>query len=199
MNNSDMAAAVKKQMPAHRWEHTVGVIDTAKKLAVRFGASVEKAALAALLHDVAKYWPAETLKQTLRQHGADEWLAYDEPLWHAPVGAIIAREQFGLTDPDVLNAIRYHTSGREQMSQLEKIVCLADVIEPGRNFPGIARIRQLAEHDLNQALIASFDATIRFLIARGKVIIPLTIMARNDLIKYDQKSKNDKNDAGGNS
>jgi predicted HD superfamily hydrolase involved in NAD metabolism len=83
----------------------------------------------------------------------------------------------------VLDAVRYHTSGREGMSLLEKIICLADYIEPGRQFPGVDEIRELAGHSLELALVAGFDSTIRYLMEQRKPIYPLTVLARNSLLR----------------
>lgn len=128
--------AVSDQMPDKRWKHTLGVMESSVKLAQRYGADPERAETAAILHDVAKYWPVERMREIIEQNGlSTELLKYDKQLWHAEVGAFAAEHDYGITDIEVLDAIRYHTSGRENMSLLEKIVCLADYIEPGRDFP----------------------------------------------------------------
>ncbi|MCP6368247.1 bis(5'-nucleosyl)-tetraphosphatase (symmetrical) YqeK, partial [Klebsiella pneumoniae] len=80
-------------------------------------------------------------------------------LWHAPVGAFLVRNEVGITDKEVLDAIAYHTSGRPGMTLLEKIVYVADYIEPGRRFPGVDEVRELAKKDLNAALIQSLKNT----------------------------------------
>lgn len=176
--------AVQAQMPQKRWEHTLGVVESAKQLAQRYGADVQKAELAAYLHDYAKYWPIERQKQVIIEQGMPEELLYfDKQLWHAPVGAYAVQTELGIDDEEILNAVRYHTSGRLQMTLLEKVVCLADYIERGRDFPGVEHIRKLAEENIEQALIAGFDTTIQFLIQKGKTIFPLTVLARNDLIR----------------
>lgn len=183
MNRTELMSVVESQMPQHRWEHTLGVVETAINLSIRFGANKEQAELAAIIHDYAKYWPSEALRQVIeREQPASDLLAYDEQLWHAPVGAIMAKQELGIEDETVLNAVRYHTSGRPNMSLLEKIICVADYIEPGRSFPGVDDIRKLAKHDIDAALIVCFDSTIRFLLQKGKKIYPLTIAARNDLL-----------------
>lgn len=123
--------AVSSQMPAKRWEHTQGVMETAVILAGRFGADPVKAELAAILHDVAKYWPVQRLHQMMVDHKlSEELLHYDKQLWHAEVGAFVAQQEYGVTDAQVLDAIRYHTSGRIGMTLLDKVVCLADYMEP---------------------------------------------------------------------
>ncbi|ANA81582.1 metal dependent phosphohydrolase [Paenibacillus vortex V453] len=176
--------AVSSQMPAKRWEHTQGVMETAVILAGRFGADPVKAELAAILHDVAKYWPVQRLHQMMVDHKlSEELLHYDKQLWHAEVGAFVAQQEYGVTDAQVLDAIRYHTSGRIGMTLLDKVVCLADYMEPGRDFPGVNNIRELANHSLEEALAAGFDSTIGHLLSRRQIIYPLTVLARNDLIK----------------
>ncbi|MGG3282917.1 bis(5'-nucleosyl)-tetraphosphatase (symmetrical) YqeK [Paenibacillus solani] len=183
-NRDELIAAVSSQMPAKRWEHTQGVMETAVILADRYGADPVKAELAAILHDVAKYWPIQKLHQMMVENElSEELLHYDKQLWHAEVGAFVAEHEYGVTDVEVLDAIRYHTSGRVGMTLLDKVVCLADYMEPGRDFPGVNNIRELANHSLEGALAAGFDSTIGFLLSRRQIIFPLTVLARNDLIK----------------
>ncbi|MCL6605186.1 MAG: bis(5'-nucleosyl)-tetraphosphatase (symmetrical) YqeK [Paenibacillus sp.] len=176
--------AVSAQMPDKRWKHTLGVMDSAVKLAIRYGADPERAETAAILHDVAKYWPVDRMRKIIEDHALSEvLLSHDKQLWHAEVGAFVAEKEYGITDPEVLDAIRYHTSGREGMSILEKIVCLADYIEPGRDFPGVDQIRKLAKVSLEEGLVAGFDSTIRVLLEKRRIVFPLTVLARNDLVR----------------
>ncbi|RTE08520.1 bis(5'-nucleosyl)-tetraphosphatase (symmetrical) YqeK [Paenibacillus whitsoniae] len=187
MNREALIAAVKEQMPERRWLHTLGVMETSVMLAERFGGDAEKADLAAILHDYCKYWPVQEQAKIIRENGLpQDLLDYDKELWHSHAGAFIAHSQFGIDDEEVLDAIRYHTSGRENMTLLDKIVCLADYMEPGRDFPGVDNIRELAKTSLEQALIAGFDSTISFLLAKGKRIYPLTVLTRNDLLQQLQ-------------
>jgi predicted HD superfamily hydrolase involved in NAD metabolism len=184
MNYEEIVAIVQRDMPVRRWSHTQGVIQTSIDLARWFGANPEKAQIAAALHDVAKYWPVEQQRMFIEsENPANDVLQYDKQLWHAHAGAHAANVQFGIEDPEILNAIRYHTSGRIGMSLLEKVVCLADYIEPGRDYPGVDQLRLLAKEHLELALIAGLDNTMRVLIEQGKRIYPLTLLARNDLIQ----------------
>ncbi|MNO38558.1 putative nicotinate-nucleotide adenylyltransferase [compost metagenome] len=176
--------AVSAQMPDKRWKHTLGVMETSVKLAERYGGDPVRAETAAILHDVAKYWPVERMKEIIEENGlSTELLSYDKQLWHAEVGAFVAEEEYGVTDPEVLDAIRFHTSGRENMGLLEKIVCLADYIEPGRDFPGVEDIRKLSKASLEEGLVAGFDSTISLLLEKRRIVFPLTVLARNDLVR----------------
>ncbi|UUZ85455.1 bis(5'-nucleosyl)-tetraphosphatase (symmetrical) YqeK [Paenibacillus sp. P26] len=191
MKREELIESVRSQMPAKRWEHTEGVMATAVLLAKRYGADPVKAELAAILHDVCKYWPVEEQARVIRENGLpQDLLDYDKELWHAHAGAFVARNRYGIDDEEVLDAIRYHTSGRERMTPLDKVVCLADYIEPGRDFPGVHNIREIAEHSLEGALVAGFDGTIRFLLDKGRRIYPLTVLSRNGLLTELQQREN---------
>lgn len=183
MKREDLLQAVKGELTANRYNHTLSVAETAIKLAERFGADPEKADIAAILHDYSKCWSKETLRKWIVEQGPDkQLLQHSAALWHAFVGAEAVRIRLGIEDEHILNAIRYHTSGRPDMTVLEKVVCLADYIEPGRDFPGLQEVRELAEHDLNEALLRSLNNTIMFLVRTDRKLFPLTIEARNDLL-----------------
>jgi predicted HD superfamily hydrolase involved in NAD metabolism len=191
MKYDEIAASVQSEMPAKRWKHTQGVIAESIRLAEKYHANLEQARIAATLHDVAKFWPIERQREVvISENVQNDVLAHDPQLWHAHAGAIVAEHKYGVADPEILRAIRYHTSGRVGMSLLEKIVCLADYIEPGRDFAGVERLRSLAQTSLEEALIYGFGGTIATLIEHGKPIYPLTVLARNDLIL--QMSQEDK-------
>jgi predicted HD superfamily hydrolase involved in NAD metabolism len=178
-------SSVESRMPVKRWQHTLGVAASSKALAEAYGADAEKAEIAAILHDVAKFWPVERQREAIVEEGAAlDVLEYDKELWHAHAGAYTAKKEYGLEDPEILDAIRYHTSGRAGMTLLEKVVCLADYIEPGRDFPGVENIRRLADESLEKALLTAFDGTIQVLLQRRKRIYPLTVITRNDLIQF---------------
>ena len=184
INREQLMQSVSAQMPPKRWKHTEGVVEAAIVLANTFGADPYKAEIAAILHDVAKYWPAHQMKKIIEENGENiQLLDYDKSIWHAEVGACVAKQQYGIEDEQILHAIRWHTSGRVGMSLLDKVVCVADYIEVGRYFPGVNHIRQLAQHNLDQALLAGLETTILSLLEKKRIIYPLIIMARNDLIK----------------
>ncbi len=190
MKREQLLEAVQQQITKHRYEHTLGVMNTAVALAAKYGANKEKAEIAAILHDYCKFWPEDEMRSIIKNtpHIPKDLLEYDKELWHAHVGAEVVRRDLGIEDEEILNAIRYHTSGRENMTLLEKVVCLADYIEPGRQFPGVDEVRAAAEEDLDRALAKGLGGTITFLVNREKSIYPLTVLARNSLVK--PKTKN---------
>lgn len=185
MNREIAILAIKESLgQGPRYDHTLRVAETAVILAHRFGENPEKAELAALYHDYAKEMPNEKLKQIIIAGKEDlRLLDYHPELWHGPAAAILIQEKFNISDQDIIQAVRYHTTGRKQMSQLEKIIYLADYIEPGRNFPGLEEVRKLAEKDLDQAILQALRNTIQFLTSKFSSIYPDTIEAYNDFIR----------------
>ncbi|NPC93388.1 HD domain-containing protein [Bacillus sp. WMMC1349] len=184
MKRDEALACVKKQLTEARYTHTIRVMETAIELANRFGADVNKAETAAIFHDYAKFRPKEEMKQMIVSEGESlEVLDFHPELWHAPAGAILVKKEVGITDEDVLSAIKYHTYGRSNMTLLEKVIYVADYIEPGRSFSGIEDVRTLAETDLDLALIQALKNTIIFLLTKNQAVFPKTIATYNALIK----------------
>lgn len=180
---------VKEKMPEKRYIHTLGVRDTAVQLAKRYNEDVDAAITAAIIHDIAKYADLDWMKQIVRDQKLDEQLLeWEHEILHGPVGAVIAKEQFGIENEDVLNAIRHHTTGRANMSKLEKIIYIADMIEPNRKFDGVEMLRKLAEQDLDEAMKACIKHTITFLVETEQPIFPKSIECFNDLMREDKNS-----------
>jgi predicted HD superfamily hydrolase involved in NAD metabolism len=185
LNREELLKIVESLLPTARYQHTLGVMKTALSLATRYGADQQKAEAAAILHDYAKFRPLDEMRQIIQSEPdiPNDLLDYNHELWHAFVGAVLVREELGITDQDILNAIRYHTTGRPGMSPLEKVVFLADYIEPGRRFPGVDDVRSLAEDDLDQAIILALKRTIDFLEGNQKKVYPLTKATYEDLAR----------------
>ncbi|MCP8967194.1 bis(5'-nucleosyl)-tetraphosphatase (symmetrical) YqeK [Ectobacillus ponti] len=180
---------VRQQMHEKRYIHTLGVVEAAIALAKRYGADEKKAELAAIFHDYAKCRPIAEMEEIIKREGmAAELLEHNKELWHAPVGAYLAETEAGIRDPEVLQAILYHTSGHAGMSLLDKIIYVADYIEPGRSFPGVEEVRELAEQSLNQALLQALKNTIRFLLERNQTVYPDTFHAYNAVLKEEQQN-----------
>lgn len=182
MNRQVALQIIKKHLPEKRYIHTIGVTDTAITLAKQYGADEKKAEIAGIFHDYAKYRPKQEMIDIINEEDLPkDLLMYSSELWHAPVGAILVKKEIGITDEDILRAIRSHTTGRARMTTLEKVIMLADYIEPNRSFPGVDDVRELAKLELNKALIVSIQNTIQFLLNKNELIYPKTIETYNDL------------------
>jgi len=181
----DQRARILKQLKTEldqpRFNHTLGVERTALSLAKKFKVSTQKASLAALLHDYArKFDRPSLLKQARKFKIKIDPVSQQEPkLLHAELSARLAKRDFGIKDPKVLLAIKKHTVGTPDMTKLEQIIFLADHIEEGRNFGGVAHLRRLAKRDLDQAIIASTANTLKYLLKKGLPIHPAGIKTRN--------------------
>jgi len=183
MDQNKALSIVKKQITEKRYIHTLGVMETAIQLAEKYGADTKKAETSAIFHDYAKFRPLNEMRQIIVEQQFDpRLLQFNPELWHAPVGAYLVQAEVGITDPEILDAIRYHTSGRIGMKLLDKIIYLADYIEPGRMFPGVEDARELAQISLDKALVYSVRNTIQFLLSRNQTVYPDTIDFYNDLI-----------------
>jgi predicted HD superfamily hydrolase involved in NAD metabolism len=183
MEQEQALKIVKEQLTEHRYLHTLGVMESAIHLAKQYGVDERKAELAAIFHDYAKFRPKDEMREIIVTQGMpQDLLKYNSELWHAPVGAYLAEREAGITDREVLDAVRFHTSGRRGMTKLEKVIYLADYIEPGRHFPGVEEVRALAKVDLNDALIKAVQNTIMFLMKKNQAIYPETFHTYNDLI-----------------
>ncbi|MDU5228967.1 MAG: bis(5'-nucleosyl)-tetraphosphatase (symmetrical) YqeK [Anaerococcus sp.] len=153
------------------------------KMALLLNSDIEedKVKTAAILHDCAKY--NEDKYMMLYGENIDSYQLQFKAVLHSFLGAEVAKKEYNINDNDVLDAIKYHTTGRENMTQLDKIIYLADAIEEKRNYPGVDHIRKLAKNDLDDAILYSLDHNITYIIEKNDLIHPLTIDARNYLIK----------------
>ncbi|AQU79116.1 MULTISPECIES: bis(5'-nucleosyl)-tetraphosphatase (symmetrical) YqeK [Planococcus] len=190
MDHNHMLQTVKERLPENRFTHVLGVVDTATELAKAFKVSESNAQTAAILHDVAKFSDREWMKSVIVSENMDPLLLeYHAELWHAPVGAHLAKSEFGVTDEDVLNAIRYHTTGREAMSDLEKVVYIADLIEPNRKFSGVEELRQLKNQGLDVMMEAAIKHSIEFLKSKNQPVFPDSLKCYNYFVQQKGKVK----------
>ncbi len=169
-------------VPASRLQHILGVEQMSAELAGHYRLDVEKAAWAGLMHDLAKYFKPRTLLQMAKEEGLEiDPVSEAHPhLLHADVSAIVAREQFGMQDEEVLQAIAHHTLGCPGMSQLSCVVFIADSIEPSRgNTPELQRLRQISQQNLYKAVWLTCDYSLKFLVDSRCFIHPRTISTRN--------------------
>ena len=162
----DLKKDLKKEMDDSRYEHTLGVMYTCAALAMRYNYDLEKAMLAGLLHDCAKCMPnAKKLKMAEKHHLEISELERKNPfMLHAKLGAFLAKKKYDIEEEEILDAIRWHTTGRPQMTLLDKIVYIADYIEPKRDkAPNLAVIRQMAFTNLDDALLKILTDTLGYL------------------------------------
>ncbi len=169
---------LKEDIGKKRYLHSIGVSDTAACLAMRYGYDVKNAAIAGLLHDCAKGLSEEELIGTVTRANIDiSPIERDNPeLLHSKAGSVIAREKYGISDETILSAIFWHTTGKPAMSLLEKIIFLADYIEPNRcNIPNIERIRKLAFTDIDASVAFACENSIEYLKRSSRVIDRITV------------------------
>lgn len=175
---------LKENLKPKRYIHTLGVVSTAKELAKLNGVDEDKAELAALCHDVAKNLTPEELMNIIKKNNIE--LTMDEKktpeLWHEIVSDILAKEKFNIDDKEVLEAMRWHTTGKENMSTLDKIIYISDMIEPSRTYDGVEEIRQKVLENLDEGVLMGMDHTIKYLLSREQLIDLNTVKARNYLI-----------------
>lgn len=175
---------LEKRLPQKRFEHVLRVTETAKEMATRYGVPTDKAEQAALFHDIAKFMEPSEMRRLIEENGEDaRLLSFHHELWHAAAGCIIAEKEFGVKDPDILNAIRFHTTGRAGMSALEKLIYIADLIEPGRNFPGIEELRHTAKQQIDEAMKACIVHSVLYLIDRRAAVFPDSIECYNEHVQ----------------
>lgn len=168
---------MEKSMDAHRFEHTLGVTYTAACLAMRYNVDIMKAQTAGLLHDCAKCMSNEKRLSICKKHNIQMNAAEMENplLLHAKVGSFIAMEEFNIHDEEIISAILNHTTGRPGMSALEKIIYIADYIEPGRKqAPNLPEVRKMAFVDLDKALLMILEDTLTYLQGTNNVVDPMT-------------------------
>lgn len=192
MEQKDNMKKLRKEMQKvqgeKRYEHTLGVAYTAAALAMCYNADVKNAQLAGMLHDCAKCLSDEKRLSICKKYGIPmtDVEKRNPFLLHAKAGAYLAEKKYGIEDRDILNAIQYHTTGRPDMSLLEKIVFVADYIEPGRKqAPNLPEIRQLAFQNLDKAMVRILEDTVQYLEQGGGEIDPAT----EETLKYYSETR----------
>ena len=178
---AEIKAYIEKNLSERRLKHTYSVVEEAKKLAAHYNEDVEKAEVAALFHDMFRSTAAPVLNMYIRQLGLPNNIMDNPNLSHGKIAAVIMKRDFGIEDEDIINAVSFHTTGRAGMSKLEKIIFLADAIEPRRNYPTVDETRALAYVNLEKACISSLERTVEYIKGIGEYLDPDTISAIKDL------------------
>ncbi|WP_299032659.1 bis(5'-nucleosyl)-tetraphosphatase (symmetrical) YqeK [uncultured Anaerococcus sp.] len=179
----EMKTKLRNDIGEKRYKHSLRVAEKARELAGKFNVDSKKAYLAGLIHDCAKYNEKAYIRELKIDLSKYPINSTKDPVLHSFLGAEVAKKVYNIYDEDILRAIKYHTTGRANMSDLEKIIFIADAIEPGRDFKGISKLRSISYRNLNEAMLALLDNNIIFLIGRKALINPLSFDARNYFIE----------------
>lgn len=182
---------IGKRMKAARFKHSKNVAKEAVRLAKKYGADVEKAEIAGILHDATKETPDEEQLRLIQRAGIQltSLEASSRKLWHAISGAAFVKVELGIHDEEILNAIRYHTTGRAGMSLLEKVIFIADFTSAERDYEGVDRMRKAADKSLEEAMLEGISFTIADLAERKLTIAPDTFMAYNEVASLRVQKK----------
>ncbi|PTF00361.1 bis(5'-nucleosyl)-tetraphosphatase (symmetrical) YqeK [Staphylococcus equorum] len=194
MKIDQAVSLVKDKLPEKRFNHSLRVAETAVKLAEIYDGDKDKAELAGILHDYCKYDDLGSMYQIVTQNELDSnLLSYGSEILHGPVAAIIMNQQFDVTDDEVLLAIKNHTTGRAQMTKTEKLIFIADYIEPGRQTPGVEEIRDLAynQGSLDKTIYEISKRTVLYLINKDINVYDATIACLNYYNYSDERVKDD--------
>ena len=178
MDIKDIKEKLKTALNEKRYNHSLSVADEAVRLAELYGYDKEKAYLAGLVHDCAKCIP---YKDAVKICELDRETLACPGVVHAPVGAFVAENEYGITDAEILDAIRYHTVARENMTLIDKIIYLADITEPYRDFDGVGKLRELCNRDLDLAFCEALRRSVVFNLEKGTIIHPNTLYAWNEM------------------
>ena len=185
MGYEEMRALLEKSLKPSRYQHSLGVAETAVFLARRFGVDEEQAQVAGLLHDCAREFRNEDLiaeaeKRLIMVGNIERQMPL---LLHAYVGSRLVTEKYGVSDHAIEQAIWRHTVGGAKMTKLDKIIWFADMIEPNRNYPGVEELRNLAKTAaLDDMVLAGLTQSITFVLQKGGLIHPDTVIARNEIL-----------------
>jgi predicted HD superfamily hydrolase involved in NAD metabolism len=184
VSREEMISYVKKRIGDKRFEHSLNTAEEAVLLAKRYNADENKAYIAGLLHDVAKGLPKEALETAASENNIelDSYEKSNPELIHGRIGAAMVKRDLGINDEEILSAIKWHTTGYKNMTLLEKIIYLADIIEPGRNFKETDEPRKIAYKDINDAMIFGLGHVMSFVKSRGLTLHPNSIEAYESLI-----------------
>lgn len=184
LSRTELIAKVEEMMSQKRFEHVLRVEKKAIELAKMYHGDLEQVSIAALLHDIAKDQADEEMRDLVISENLNlEILQYGSAIWHGPVGAILAKREFYITNEDILEAIEHHTVGARDMSLTAQIIFIADYIEDGRDFPKVKKARVLANESLETVIKYKLKETIKYLIKLEQKIYPKTVESYNAWIQ----------------
>ncbi|MEJ6348629.1 bis(5'-nucleosyl)-tetraphosphatase (symmetrical) YqeK [Holzapfeliella sp. He02] len=180
LSSDEIIAKAKQKLSTGRFEHCVRVSQTARELAKQYGVDENEAALAGFVHDYAKEVPVDTYIETIKTQKFDQdLLNYNRGIWHGIVGAYYIEQELKIKNPAILTAVKRHTTADTQMTDLDKIVFMADYIEPGRHFPGVEEARKQTHQSLDQGVAYQLQQTLIYLIKNNFKVYPKTLASYN--------------------
>ena len=180
LSSAEIVSKEKSNMTEDRFEHCIGVSKTAKKLAELNQYDEDKAALAGFIHDYAKQVSVEEYREVIKTKGFDQdLLNWNRSIWHGIVGIYFIQRDLKINDTEILTAVRRHTTADVEMTTLDKIVFMADYIEPGRSFPGVEEARKITYANIDRGVGYQLAHTLEFLIEKRNKIYPRTLDAYN--------------------
>jgi predicted HD superfamily hydrolase involved in NAD metabolism len=173
---------MKQALKQSRYDHSLRVQDMAVRLAEHYGADINKASFAGRYHDIAKCLDRDKMDEYIKLYGLPEELIGNPALAHSKVGAAILENEYGVTDEEILDAVRYHTTARAGMTLLDEIIYVADVVEDGRTYPDLKYYQDLAFSDLDQCTLEILEYTIGDVTAKGRALDTDTSEARDFIL-----------------
>lgn len=189
LDHKEAVEIIRFKLSKQRFKHSVQVAVAARELAQHYGLNEDKAYLIGLLHDYAKGLSGEALLDIAEANNLiEDRVERQVPdLLHAPVGALLLQEELGIHDGEILSAVSKHTLGHTSMNTMDKIIFLADMIEPGRDYPGLERLRCLAYRNLDEGMLLGLDSTIKYCLDQERILHPRTVLVRNHYLE-DRKT-----------
>lgn len=192
--DAEYTEILRGRLTERRFIHSLNVADSARELAEIYGCDPDKAYTAGLIHDCCKDEPAGLQLSYMLGNGAvlTECEINTAKLYHSICGSVYIQKEFGIDDIEIINAVRYHTTGRANMSVLEKVIFIADFISAERDYNGVEIMREKAKRSLDEAIVEGLSFTIKDLIDAGRIIHPDTLGAYNDAIANVEKSRRER-------
>lgn len=187
MLKTELIEEVSSKINKKRLLHTLSVEKEALKLAGHYGCSLEEASAAAILHDICRDFSIEEMNEYVKKYNLDNIYLNNIALSHAKVAANYVKEKLKIENQDVIDAINFHTTGRENMSMLGKIIYIADIIEENRDFEGVETLRELAYLHLDKAVLYALDLSIKYVIDKNEYLHMDTVLARNSLLTESRR------------
>lgn len=180
LTREELMDKISQQMSEKRFQHVLRVEKKALELAEKYHVDKEEASIAALTHDYAKERSDDEMIDLIESHDfSNDLLDYGNAIWHGVLGAYLVEKELDITNPEILDAIRLHTTGAKEMTDLAKVIYVADYIEDGRDFPGVIEARECANRDLDEAVAYETYHTLNYLLKSKKKIYPKTLETYN--------------------